>query len=464
VALQFFYRGSFAVLWVGALSSSALWAQSQPGNFVGITPCRVVDTRNPNGTFGGPSITGGTTRVFPLPQSTNCNVPSGSLGYAFNIAVVPQGILHYITMWPDGQSQPLVSSLNDETGLILSNGVVIEAGTNGAIDVYATNTTDIVIDLYGYFAPPTNVSTDSTGFGTNSLLNNTGVSNSAFGSFSLVNATGSYNTASGALALSNSSSGQDNTAVGFESLYYNGAGSYNTGVGYFALVNSTTGNYNTAVGYEALPTATTENNDTAVGSYALLNATTGGDNIAIGYGAGGNIVAGGNNINIGAPSTTPGDESNTIRIGDPGTQTATYIAGIVGATVSGSAVLITANGQLGVASSSARYKDDIQDMGQSSDALMQLRPVTFRYKQPAEDGSKPLQYGLIGEEVLKVYPELVSYGQNGQVESVRYHELPALLLNELQKQHRTIEQLETRLAALESLLRERSQTASVSQH
>src|SRR6185437_734358 len=99
------------------------------------------------------------------------------------------------------------------------------------------------------------------------------------------------------------------------------------------------------------------------------------------------------------------------------------------------------------------------DMGESSDALMQLHPITFRYKQSAQGGSNPLQYGLIGEEVAKLYPELVVYGRDGQVESVQYHQLPALLLNEMQKQHKIIQgqknqiqSLERRIGALESLI------------
>ncbi len=81
-------------------------------------------------------------------------------------------------------------------------------------------------------------------------------------------------------------------------------------------------------------------------------------------------------------------------------------------------------------------------MANSTDALMQLRPVEFRYKRPADDGSRPPQYGLIAEEVAKVYPELVLRGPDGQIDSVQYHQLPAMLLNEIQKQHRVIEQLQ----------------------
>jgi polyhydroxyalkanoate synthesis regulator phasin len=125
----------------------------------------------------------------------------------------------------------------------------------------------------------------------------------------------------------------------------------------------------------------------------------------------------------------------------------TYIAGINGVSISsGPAVLINSNGQLGILPSARRYKEQIHDIGDASDGLMSLHPVTFRYKLPGENGIKPLQYGLIAEEVASVYPELVVHRSDGEIESVEYHELPALLLNELQKQHKTIEEQERALA------------------
>ena len=124
-------------------------------------------------------------------------------------------------------------------------------------------------------------------------------------------------------------------------------------------------------------------------------------------------------------------------------------------------MVINSAGQLGVqvTPSSRRYKEDIHDMGDASTGLLQLRPVTFHYKKADPDGRKPLQFGLIAEEVDAVYPELVVRGPDGQVETVEYSKLPAMLLNELQKQYRhaqqqdeTIQKLEARLAALEAAL------------
>jgi trimeric autotransporter adhesin len=114
--------------------------------------------------------------------------------------------------------------------------------------------------------------------------------------------------------------------------------------------------------------------------------------------------------------------------------------------------VIDSNGQLGTVNSSQRYKEDIQDMGEASRGLLQLRPVTFRYKQPFADGSKPVQYGLIAEEVAEVYPELVAHSADGEIESVKYQVLESLMLNELQRQERVIQEQQREIAALKSQL------------
>jgi hypothetical protein len=137
-----------------------------------------------------------------------------------------------------------------------------------------------------------------------------------------------------------------------------------------------------------------------------------------------------------------GNESNTIRIGVQGTQSATYIAGIDSTAVSSMNPVCISSGQLGVCSSSARYKRDIRDMGSASAGLMKLRPVSFHYKN---DPSGTLEYGLLAEEVKRVYPTLVTYGPDGKLQSVRYLEFTALLLNELQKQSRETQELSQRL-------------------
>lgn len=128
--------------------------KAQPLNFVPLTPCRVADTRNANGAFGGPAITGGTSRDFVIPNSA-CGIPSTAAAYSLNVAVVPRGSLGYLTVWPSGESQPLVATLNSVDGRIKSNAAIVPGGANGAISVFATNTTDVILDINGYFVPAT---------------------------------------------------------------------------------------------------------------------------------------------------------------------------------------------------------------------------------------------------------------------------------------------------------------------
>lgn len=181
--------------------------------------------------------------------------------------------------------------------------------------------------------------------------------------------------------------------------------------------------------------------------------------IAIGPNAGVNLVRGTNDIYIGNPGVAT--EDGVIRIGDLNNQRSTYVAGIFTSSVdAGALVQVNSEGHLGAVLSSGRYKEDIHDMLDTSSNIMRLRPVTFRYKKPTDDGKKPLQYGLIAEEVAQVYPDLVAYGKDGRVETVQYQKLDVLVLNELQKQQRTIQdqaaQLKgqaDRIAELESLVR-----------
>jgi polyhydroxyalkanoate synthesis regulator phasin len=140
-------------------------------------------------------------------------------------------------------------------------------------------------------------------------------------------------------------------------------------------------------------------------------------------------------------------------------QTRTFIVGVFGVPVTGSQVVINSQGQLGVLASSARYKRDIQDMGNRTEGLLKLRPVTFRYK---EDPDAALQYGLIAEEVAKVYPELVVRGANGEVESVQYHQLISMLLNEVQHQQEALNAQSNQIAELKAQKEEqRSHTVSL---
>lgn len=329
----------------------------------------------------------------------------------------------------------------DGYAAMLSNST---GGYNTAIGTTTlwSNTTGISNTATGFDALFANTTGNyNAAFGSSALyLNTTGSCNVANGcGAGFLNTTGWYNTANGYYALSGNTTGWYNTATGAGALDGNSTGSSNTATGVNALhVNA--GQYNTATGVGALFRNTTGNNNTAEGYFALLNSTTGSYNIALGNGAGVNVITGSNNILIGNEGTNA--DSGVIRIGTPGTQGSTYIAGINGVTASGGVpVYITASGQLGTITSSRRFKYDIQDLGASSEKLMDLRPVTFRYKEAAEDGSHPLQYGLIAEEVAKVYPDLVQYDKQGKPFTVYYHLLTPIMLKELQKAHQEISDL-----------------------
>jgi hypothetical protein len=122
--------------------------------FFPLPPCRVADTRNPPGDLGGPFLTGGVERDFPVLEASSCNIPNTAQAYSFNFTAVPHGPLGYLTVWPKGESQPVVSTLNAPTGTVVANAAIVPAGTGGAISTFATDDTDLVIDINGYFAPP----------------------------------------------------------------------------------------------------------------------------------------------------------------------------------------------------------------------------------------------------------------------------------------------------------------------
>ncbi len=120
---------------------------------VNVTPCRLVDTRQANGPFGGPAITGGMYRSFPIPQNTNCNIPASAAAYSLNVTVVPITTLGYLTIWPTPEIQPVVSTLNSPDGRIKANAAIVPAGVGGAVSVFVTDTTNVVLDIDAYFAP-----------------------------------------------------------------------------------------------------------------------------------------------------------------------------------------------------------------------------------------------------------------------------------------------------------------------
>ena len=299
----------------------------------------------------------------------------------------------------------------------------------------------------------------NTAIGAGTLLFNTEGENTATGAGALFsNTTGFDNTANGAFALFSNTIGERNNAVGDGALFANNAnfnnafgtfaleanttGGANAAFGDEALQENTTGANNTAIGYQALRSNATGNDNVALGARALFNGTgsiTGSDNSAIGYSAGDGLDTGSGNVYIGAG----------VQAVDPAENDHTYVRNINTTSVSGAnADTVTVDlttGLLGHLSSSRRYKQDIHPMDNASQTLYRLKPVTYRYKKEI-DRSQSLDYGLIAEDVAEIDSNLAVRARDGQIESVRYNAINAMLLNEFLKEHRKVQELDATVA------------------
>jgi hypothetical protein len=375
------------------------------------------------------------------------------------------------------QAAPGISFIGDaDTGIYSPQAGKIAMVGNGALFLHNFGSNNTALGTSALAANTTG--TFNTALGVSALaVNTTGSSNVAVGPFALLaNTAGNANTALGISTLAGNTTGLNNTAVGISALNRNTTGGDNSALGASALAFNTTGTYNVAVGKDALLNHTTGANNIAVGVSAAFNTNgsqntvvggaalafnmTGSDNIAVGYNAGLNPTNPSNSIFIGNEGLS--NDTTTIKIGTPGVQQSTFIAGIVeGGSIGDAQVFIdSATGQLGLGAPSSRTKkDDIETMADVTAMLGKLRPVTFRYKKPAHDGSRPLQYGLIAEEVAEVMPYLAAYNPDGTIRSVHYDRLPPFLLAGYQAQQKTIAaqtveigELKARLAAIEALL------------
>jgi hypothetical protein len=486
--------------------------------FIAMTPCRLVDTRpeqGKTGAWGPPSLTGFSQRDFPIPTNPTCGIPAGAQAYSLNFTVTPGGgPVSFLSAWPTGTAYPGVSTLNDPQGVTIANAAIVPAGTNGSITVVTGEPTHLIIDINGYYVLPNAVPMTGTAAAPALTFSNTntGLYSTATDSVSVATGGtarltvrgdgdldltgnirkngvlfihdrgGNFNTGVGTQALAAVTTGLSNVAVGSNALAANSIGIYNTALGDSALPISTIGNQNVGIGAYALRSNTTGGDNIAIGAFSVfangsgssnigigaqsLWQNTGNNNIAIGLLSGENLTTGGSNIEIGNQGVA--GESFTMRLGQ--FQNRTFMVGIRGVTT-GQAdavnVVVDSKGQLGTINSSRRFKQDIKDMGDLSSDLMRLRPVTFRYQQHASQGSERLDYGLIAEEVAQIYPDLVVSSPDGQVETVQYHKLNAMLLNELQKQQAKItrqqteisrqqvrmQSIESELQALKALLR-----------
>ena len=346
----------------------------------------------------------------------------------------------------------------------LQNSVLYQSGGNVGL---GTTTPQATLDVNG----SVNVTSGYKMGGVSILSTAPSLTNVYFGNLAgSQNTSGNFNTFVGIDAGQVNTTGFANTFLGAQAGYENSTGSNNTYSGALTGYYTTTGEGNTFSGNGAGFANTTGSLNTFIGlSSGYLNVN-GNSNVFLGVFAGRNNMYGNNNIYIGNEGPSAGSESNTIRLGGDtglGVQTSTYIDGIYSSVASsGIPVYVNSNGQLGTQTSSLRFKEQVRDMGDSTDALMRLRPVTFLYKPDYANGERTLQYGLIAEEVAKVYPELVAYDNEGQPYSVRYQYLSTMLLNEVQKQYRRaeseaqviktqeekIDALEQRLNRLEKLI------------
>jgi len=297
---------------------------------------------------------------------------------------------------------------------------------------------------------------ENTATGAGALLSNTtGAQNTANGAFALFSSTesdfntaigaralflntiGSSNTATGAGALQNNATGNFNAADGGFALFFNTTGNHNTAVGDSSLGSNDAGNSNVAIGDSTLVTNFSGNNNTAIGASALAG-TTGSGNIALGFQAGASVGGSGNVIAIGSPGD---DVDNTCFIGN--------IRGVQTQNADAIAVVVDSAGQLGTASSSVRFKKEIKPMDNASEGILALKPVTFHYKNDKTDTP---QFGLVAEEVAKVNRDLIVRDKSGQIYTVRYDAVNAMLLNEFLKEHRKVQKLEAALRAVNERL------------
>ena len=441
-------------------TDTAFWSLFAAGGADGATgPQGVQGDVGAQGPIGDTGPTGPTGPVGPIgPQGPQgVDGPIGPQGPAGADAVIDTALVQTRVTGTCAIGSFVAAIAQDGT-VTCGNGTDVRANTRYGVAALANNGGD------GFGGANTAIGTGALQFDTAGFWN-TAVGVDALGD----NTEGNYNTASGVNALWHNISGNNNTATGVNSLWANTTGSANTATGRGALFDNTTGDANVATGllsmhlntigysntatgnrslyanidgynntvsgFEALSANVDGHDNTVIGAWAKANSTTGSGNLILGAFAGINDDGVGSN-NIIIAHTGVLNDTETTRIGE--FQTRAFLAGVRGVTTGNAdavAVVIDSNGQLGTISSSRRYKEDISDMGSASDRLLQLHPVTFRYKDAYTDGERPLDYGLIAEEVAEVFPELVVFNKDDQPETVKYRLLSSLLLNELQKQN-----------------------------
>jgi hypothetical protein len=387
----------------------------------------------------------------PLTQSKNTTILSVQIALAllcFTLSPRAQAVIPA----PDGGYANENTAEGDSALFSLTTGFGNTALGFNALFFDTTGGGNTAIGVLALDANTTGPNNTAVGFDALER-NTTGQSNTAVGAFALtVNTTGTVNVAVGMEALSGNSTGSFNTAIGTVALDTNSIGSFNTAVGDNAMVSSDTGDNNTAVGQGAMEENVNGSDNTSLGAFALGNNISGSSNIAIGESAGANLTTGSNNIYVGNAGVA--SDSKTIRIGTTGTHTKAIIAGIFGTPVAGGVgVIVGSGGKLGTVVSSARFKEGVKPMDKASEAILALKPVTFRYKHELDPEAIP-QFGLVAEQVEKVNPDLVARDEQGKPYTVRYEAVNAMLLNEFLKEHRTVQEQQKEIDALKAELKE----------
>jgi hypothetical protein len=397
--------------------------------FVGMTPCRVIDTRSGQGlpgAFGPPSLAAGASRTFPIQSSASCTIPSIAQAYSFNITVVPSTPTGFITAYPTGQPVPLAATLVWSQGAITSNAAVVAGGTSGSMDVFTNSATDIVIDINGYYAPQSGVTLAQGSAGAPPL------------SFSGEPGTGIFS--SGANALNFATGGTNRLTIDS-----NG----------FLTVNSNIPN-----SFPAVPSITIGNPPSGNAAIFLGAASTRQLEIAWLDPNFARITAEG-----GHPLALQ-DAGGSVGIG---TETPRDLLEVNGELRVADCVKNAAGTQIaGTCPSDERLKTNIEPFSPLLSRLVWLQPVHFDWRAveyPDYHFGSERAYGLIAQQVEQVFPELVSRDKNG-FKAVNYSELPLLLLQavrELNAENKSMQEqrelevqqnrsLESRIAALEALL------------
>jgi trimeric autotransporter adhesin len=387
-----------------------------------------------------------------------------------SVAVLPK--THAVTPPPDGGYPNFTTA----EGLNALKNLTTGAGNTGVgwyslfSDTAASFNTGV-----GAGTLALNTGDNNTAVGTAALLlNTTGFNNTGIGSTALLHNNGGNNTGAGAGALASNTTGNANTAIGVGALAGNIDGGGNTATGVLALNASQHGVSNTANGFTALQNNTASNN-TAMGAGALHLSVAGGNNTAVGFNALGSEVSGISNVAIGSGALANATHGFNIAVGaDAGINVTTAVGvtaiGHLGANVDGGCfigrirgvttniadaipVVIDSFGQLGTISSSNRFKKDIKPMEGTSGSVLDLKPVTFHYKN---DKSNIPQFGLIAEEVAKIDPDLVARDKDGEIYTVRYDAVNAMLLNEFLKEHCKVGKLEAAVAELAATVKEQA--------